>query len=650
MAMPKLSDYLLENPLYSYGQKAGQQGMQTTPVQSWQEGLARMLQGGLGGLSAAVGMSNAKEEQGLDQKALASAMQLYSTDSAGARAALASRPNLSETAAALMMQDAGLQKQIDFFKAQKQIERQGQREDMESFGFLPPGGGGGGGGSSGGGGGMPSGAGFQRTLGGFESTNNPRAVNPTSGAAGEFQFMPPTWQQMRAQHPDLNLPASPTEAPPELQAEVEKRFRAGNAQSLQMAGLPVTSATLYLAHRVGADGAKTLLQADPNAPMHTVVPPKWVEQNPDMRGTVGDFIRQAQQRFPQEGAPARPAAPPPLGAPASAPGVPMGTPGGAPAPGQPGPVAAPPAGDTVTFQGLQLPRAALAGAMMITDQKERQKRLSEIVNDTLKFQREGAPVERVRMPDGTEKIVPRPQAAGMVAAANIPPPGSKEGDVDLLINGDPTKPEYAAAYNRQSQPQQSQSGQLLYPDMSAYRKPPAAAGGVEIRDTPASQFQMANKLADDFNQLKPVKDYREVVPIFQSMQETAGRNDRISDLNLVYGLAKLMDPTSVVREGEQIMVRNAQGLPDWLKGMINGANGGSAFVPEQRARIMREAESRVSSYKQQYDGIAQQFTERAQRFGLDPRNVLTTPSAQAPAQGGQAGGRPIYDINGRPIK
>lgn len=192
----------------------------------------------------------------------------------------------------------------------------------------------------------PVGGGFQRTLGGYESANNPRAVNPTSGAAGQFQFMPPTWQQMRAQHPDLNLPESPTAASPELQAEVEKRFRAGNAQSLQMAGLPVTPATLYLAHRVGAEGAKTLLQADPAAPMHAIVPPKWVEQNPDMRGTVGDFIAQAQQRFPSEG-PTQPAVPPPLGgqpgvqpaqySPQSAvPGMPAGGPPGMPAAQPPG--------------------------------------------------------------------------------------------------------------------------------------------------------------------------------------------------------------------------------------------------------------------------------------------------------------------------
>ncbi|CAB4165340.1 hypothetical protein UFOVP833_50 [uncultured Caudovirales phage] len=602
MAMPKLSDYLLENPLYSYGQKAGQQGMQTTPVQSWQEGLARMLQGGLGGLSAAVGMSNAKEEQNLDQKALASAMQLYSTDSAGARAALASRPNLSETAAALMMQDAGLQKQIDFEKAKQKIEREGQREDAAMWGFGPgasSGGGGGGAAPTVGGVGTPQG--FQNNIGNIR----------TSGAA---------WPGKGEPYKGFETFATPEAGAgamfSNLQAYIKQNPGVTVAQAIAKWAPPNENATGAYIQRVAEETG-----INPGLPLAEVVKNPVdaarimtamgsVEKGGIPKGFTPDtFVQAATPGF----------APPPQ------------APQGVAAPGQPGPVAAPPTSETINFQGIEIPRAALAGAFQITDRKERQKRISEIVNDALKFQREGAPVERVRQPDGTEKIVPRPQAAGMVAAQNVGPPGTKEGDVDVLMTGDPSTPEYAAAYDRQAMPQQSSTGQLMYPPMDAYRKPERGAGRVKIEDTPASRFKMSGDLANDFNQLKPVKDYREVVPIFQSMQETAGRNDRVSDLNLVYGLAKLMDPTSVVREGEQIMVRNAQGLPDWLRGMINGANGGSTFVPEQRARIMREAESRVNAYKGQYDGIAQQFKDRAERHGLDWRDVLTTPTASAPS-------------------
>lgn len=141
--------------------------------------------------------------------------------------------------------------------------------------------------------------GYQATLGGFESNKNPTAVNPQSGAAGQFQFLPETWADVRAKNPDLNLPPDPRQAPVELQAEAEKRFRAGNAQALQGAGIDPSPANLYLAHRTGAQGAQTLLKADPNAPMASVVPANWITQNPDMQGkTVGQFLQLAQSRFP----------------------------------------------------------------------------------------------------------------------------------------------------------------------------------------------------------------------------------------------------------------------------------------------------------------------------------------------------------------
>lgn len=182
---------------------------------------------------------------------------------------------------------------------------------------------------------MPPSTGYQGTLGGYESGNNPTALNPQSGAGGQFQFIPPTWADVRAKNPDLNLPPDPRQAPPELQAEAERRFRASNVQALQAAGIQPTPAVLYLAHRTGAQGAQTLLRADPNAPMDSVVPPQWIAQNPDMQGkTVGQFLQMAQARFPG-GGDGSPAAPP-VNVRAAPPGQPqplqinVGGPGGMP--------------------------------------------------------------------------------------------------------------------------------------------------------------------------------------------------------------------------------------------------------------------------------------------------------------------------------
>lgn len=612
----KLADYLLENPLYGYGKQVSAQGMQTTPVQSWQEGLARALQGGVGGFFEGQGLREAKAERSADATALGEFLaKAGNDDMAGARAAIANRPNLADFGAQIGMQDVMFNKQIRLKVKEKEIEEAAAQRRLKMYGIEPP--------TTGGGGD------YESRVARLESGNNPLAVNPDGGAGGAYQFMPGTWSSLRASNPTLNLPEAVQQATPEQQRAAFGAFTNANRSHLQSNGVPVNNATLYLAHWFGPQGAMNLLRADPNAPIEQFLPSgttptgkTWAQANGIQGKTVGDVLNIVSQR---------------MGA----------APQSQPAPQQQG------GGDTIMFHGVPVPKAAFAAAIASPDW---QKQLVGVVSDAIKRQQEGVPIERIRMPDGTERLVPRAQAAGMTSAQNVPPPGDTQGDVDLLTRAlqDPNMrrdPAVKAAYDRLAKPTMSQSGQLMYPDMSAWNGLGFGQGqsGPRFEDTPSSRFQMSGKLADDFNQLKPVKDYREVLPIYQSMQEAAGRNNRVADLNLVYGLAKIFDPTSVVREGEQIMVRNAQSLPDWVRGMINTVNGGSQFIPEQRARIMQEASSRVSAYKAQHDAVAQQFSDRGQRYGLDPRDIITAPKpVEQPSQGPANG--PVYDINGKRVR
>ena len=141
----------------------------------------------------------------------------------------------------------------------------------------------------------------------------------------------------------------------------------------------------------------------------------------------------------------------------------------------------------------------------------------------------------------------------------------------------------------------------------------------------------AGKLRDDFSALSPVKAYREAMPIYQSMVETAPRNSKASDLNLVYGLAKIFDPNSVVREGEMVMVKNTSALPDWLVGTINGLNGGAQLQPDTRSAIMSEAKSRVDNYKATHDAYAEHFGQIADRYGIPRNDVIVATPAPPPA-------------------
>jgi hypothetical protein len=134
--------------------------------------------------------------------------------------------------------------------------------------------------------------------------------------------------------------------------------------------------------------------------------------------------------------------------------------------------------------------------------------------------------------------------------------------------------------------------------------------------------QNESKLRDDFNNLKPVKDYREAGAVFRTAVEASKTNSAAADLNLVYSFAKLMDPGSVVREGEMGMVQATQSASDRVKSLVAMVSGGQRISPEARQALVREMASRYESYKLGHDEIAKSFGAIAQRQGANPDNVI----------------------------
>ncbi len=268
-----------------FGQDLIVKGSSTAPLGSGNplEGLARALQAGIGGWMARDADQQEKQRNQQTGESLATAVTAKTPEELQAALAKASSAGADPGLLTSIYGQLLSQRLSDERTAQL-----GARSYQAAGGQIP--------------GGVQTpapaiGMNYQTILAKGESGGNPQAVNPQSGASGAYQFLPSTWQMVRQQNPDLNLPDNPQQAPPELQAQAEQRFRAANAQALQGSGIPVNSATLYLAHRMGPDGTKSVLSAPPDTPMSLVVPKQWLEQNPDMRTTVGQFVGQAQQRF-----------------------------------------------------------------------------------------------------------------------------------------------------------------------------------------------------------------------------------------------------------------------------------------------------------------------------------------------------------------
>jgi hypothetical protein len=163
-----------------------------------------------------------------------------------------------------------------------------------------------------------------------ESAGDPTARNPNSSASGPGQFIDPTWlATVKAHRPDLaqgqsdddllalkndpQLAAQPQNVA--LAREMTGAYASDNQAHLQRNGVPVTPATTYLAHFAGPGGAVKVLQADPNAPIESILAPDAIKANPFLKGMTASGLqawaaKKMGTAAPTAGAPGTPSAAP----------------------------------------------------------------------------------------------------------------------------------------------------------------------------------------------------------------------------------------------------------------------------------------------------------------------------------------------------
>jgi hypothetical protein len=182
---------------------------------------------------------------------------------------------------------------------------------------------------------------------------------------------------------------------------------------------------------------------------------------------------------------------------------------------------------------------------------------------------------------------------------------------------------------------------LQMPDGSLKPIPADQMGG-EGGQLPAN-FDDSQKLRKELTSQTNVKKYDDAIGPYKSMITSAKRDTPSSDLDMIYGLAKILDPESVVREGEFATVQRSQAIPDQIKGYWQFLTEGKGkLTPDARAKVLEVAQSRLGAYRQQALTDADRFGSLAKRYGIDPELIRkdfpeleqfvpeATPQQQAP--------------------
>lgn len=126
----------------------------------------------------------------------------------------------------------------------------------------------------------------------------------------------------------------------------------------------------------------------------------------------------------------------------------------------------------------------------------------------------------------------------------------------------------------------------------------------------------------EFTGLKPVKDFVDVGFAYSRVVSSASDVSGASDLSLIFNFMKVLDPGSVVREGEFATAQNTGGVDQKIIGLYNKIREGAFLTPKQRADFINVATRLYRGAEDQYKSIAEQYSNFAKEAGLDPALVI----------------------------
>lgn len=125
-----------------------------------------------------------------------------------------------------------------------------------------------------------------------------------------------------------------------------------------------------------------------------------------------------------------------------------------------------------------------------------------------------------------------------------------------------------------------------------------------------------DKMLDDF--ARDTKDFAAMDDAYHKMVSARGAKTPQSDMALMYSYVRMLDPGSVVREGEYATAANAASVPERVRSAYNKVVGGGLLSDSQRDGFIQAATRVRSSVEPRRQELIGRYRTRAARRGIDP--------------------------------
>lgn len=169
-------------------------------------------------------------------------------------------------------------------------------------------------------------------------------------------------------------------------------------------------------------------------------------------------------------------------------------------------------------------------------------------------------------------------------------------------------------------------------------------GGPQDPTTGKNLIEGERQLRDEYS--KATSLYQTARAGYEKVQKAATDQTGASDIALIFGFMKTLDPNSTVREGEFATAQNSGSVDQTVLNMYNRALHGERLQPDQRRQFAQTARGQYQVYEQQARRANDYYGKLAGQYGYDPSRIVRDiaplpdlPDAGGPASSGPAGTR-----------
>lgn len=150
------------------------------------------------------------------------------------------------------------------------------------------------------------------------------------------------------------------------------------------------------------------------------------------------------------------------------------------------------------------------------------------------------------------------------------------------------------------------------------------AEGIEQRRAGEARFGNVSALRKEFDDRKEVQNFKTVLPMIAGAMRIADnpKATGANDLDLIYTFGKVMDPGSVVREGELALASNTGSFAQSLEGAIKKLQSGEKLPAEVRHNLAEAMRRRGVEFSRAYNQTRQDYAGLAERNGFASQDVV----------------------------